>query len=212
MEDEAKLIVGVVVLVVACVCAGVVSEVDNQATAGQAIDLGNRGIGYLTESEQADYDYLVRDTSIYLDVPQEWRVQNYSGGSCVHACIGFLFNWVGMPEWQVWWNGSYGGGEYSERLNRRLEAAGVRFAFSRDKDWAWLEACCRLRYGAAVNYPENHMVNLVGIDAENVYLVDNNNKEVTKVLSREAFARNWTGWAVTLVYPPPPPMPVAPTT
>ena len=150
---------------------------------------------------------LVKASVPYLDLPDQYRMPNYSGGSCVHASIETLFLWQGQPQLAAWWRESYAGGEYSDRLNRRLDAAGVRYAFSRDRDWAFLEKCCALRLGCAVNYPGNHMVTLVGIDAENVYIVDNNSTWQVTTISRDQFARSWTGWAVTPIFRPPPPTP-----
>jgi len=150
----------------------------------------------------------------YLDLPMEFRVNNYAGGSCVHASMETLFYWQGYPELAQWWRQSYAGGEYSSRLNRRLDAAGVRYAYTMGNDrnvagknWAFLEKCVELRLGCAVNWPGNHMVTLVGIDEQNVYLVDNNSTHRITTLTREQFGRSWTGWAVTPVYTPPPPEP-----
>jgi len=150
---------------------------------------------------------LVKDSVPYLDLPDAYRMPNYARGSCVHASMETLFLWQGQPTLAKWWRESYSGGEYSDRLNRRLDAAGVRYAYSRGADCSFLEKCCALRLGCAVNYPQNHMVTLVGIDAQNVYIVDNNSTwQVTKI-PRATFARSWTGWAVTPIYQPPPPKP-----
>jgi hypothetical protein len=150
----------------------------------------------------------------YLDLPMEFRVPNYAGGSCVHASMETAFNWQGLYELADWWKQSYSGGEYSARLNRRLDAAGIRYAYTMGSDrnvagknWRFLEKACELRLGCAVNYPENHMVFCCGIDEHNVYLIDNNYVSRVQTLSREAFGRRWTGWAVTPVYTPPSPKP-----
>jgi len=146
----------------------------------------------------------------YLDLPSEYRVPNYAGGSCVHASMETLLYWQGHPTIARWWRRNYAGGEYSARLNRRLVASGIKFAYTRSTDgldWAFLEKACALRLGAAVNWPGNHMVNIVGIDDTHVYLLDNNATHRIKTLTRAEFARNWTGWAVTVIYTPPPPDP-----
>ena len=150
----------------------------------------------------------------YLELPPEFRMPNYSGGSCVHASMETLFFWQGQHELARWWRKNYHGGEYSARLNRRLEASGIKYAYTRSNsnhvaglDWAFLEKACALRLGAAVNWPGNHMVTCVGIDEAHVYLLDNNATHRIKTLTRSEFARNWTGWAVTPIYCPGPPAP-----
>ncbi len=152
---------------------------------------------------------LVEASVPYLDLPDEFKVSNYAGGSCVHACTETLLYWQGFDELAAWWRNSYSGGEYAERLHRRLDAAGIRYAYTVNGDWEFLERCIRLRLGCAVNWPKAHMVTLIGMDAENVYLIDNNSTHEIKVRSREQFRREWSGWATTLVYVGPPPKPYA---
>jgi len=147
------------------------------------------------------------ETVRWMDLPQEFRVKNYAGGSCVHASIETLLNWQGLYQHASWWRKAYSGGEYSARLNRRLDAANLRYAYTMDKDWSFLQKCIDLRLGCAVNWPSSHMVTLVGMDEQNVYLIDNNSTERIITRSREQFNREWTGWAVTVCYVPPPPKP-----
>ena len=150
----------------------------------------------------------IRSSAVgYLGLPAEFRIDNYKGGSCVHASTATLLHWQGMHGMAEWWTRSYAHGEYSPRLNRRLDAAGLRYAYTMDGDIEWLRKCCRLRLGCAVNWPKSHMVTLVGIDDEWVYLIDNNSTERITRRSLSQFRREWTGWAVTLVYTPPPPTP-----
>lgn len=152
---------------------------------------------------------LIRDSVPYLDIPMEFRVPNYKGGSCVFAAFALGLNNVGMHEMASWITSHYGHGEYSSRLNRRLDAAGIRYAYTMDGDVEFLEKCCALRLGCAVNWPSAHMVYLVGIDDEWVYLIDNNSIRQVKKRSRQQFLREWTGWAVTPVYVPSAPEPFA---
>ncbi len=152
---------------------------------------------------------LVEASVPYLNLPDEFKVSNYAGGSCVHACTETLLYWQGFDELAAWWRQSYSGGEYAERLHRRLDAAGIRYAYTMNGDWEFIGRCVRLRLGCAVNWPTAHMVTLVGMDAENVYLIDNNSIYKITIRSREQFRREWTGWATTIVYVPPSPEPYA---
>jgi len=148
-----------------------------------------------------------------LDVPEAWRVANYHGGSCVHAAIATLMKWQGLHDHAAWWTANYDGGEVADRLNRRLNAARLRYAVELQGDEAFLRRCVDLRLGVAVNWPPprgtspGHMVTLVGIDDDTVYIVDNNDTQTVAAVPLDHFLDEWTGWAVTLVYVPPPPTP-----
>ncbi len=152
---------------------------------------------------------IVQASVPYLDLPKEFRVKNYAGGSCVHAATGTLLYWQGFDDLAQWWTSSYSGGEYSQRLHRRLDAAGIRYAFTTEGDWEFVERCVGLRLGCAVNWPSGHMVTLVGMDEQNVYLIDNNSTHAIATRSKQQFKREWGGWATTIVYTPPPPPPYA---
>jgi len=210
MSDKEKLLAFIVGGVFILIAFAMVK--DGQEKAGQERII-NRVIDRVPNpcsSEGCrDYRKLVKASVPYLDLPQEFRVDNYAGGSCVHACTETLLYWQGCDELAAWWKRSYSGGEYSERLHRRLDAAGVRYAYTTTGDWAFLERCVRLRLGCAVNWPSGHMVTLVGIDADYVYMIDNNATQKITKRTRELFAKEWSGWATTIVYLPPPPKPYA---
>lgn len=155
--------------------------------------------------------------SVVLDLPPELRQKNWGGGSCVHASNVTLLRWQGQDDLADWWRNEYRGGEHADRLTKRLEAAGLRYAFTMQGDVAFLEWCCRTRRGAGIFYKPSHSINLVGLDAEHAYLLDNNatnyperTGEYERV-PRDTFIRNWQrqygGFAWTLVYSPPPPIP-----
>lgn len=146
----------------------------------------------------------------YCDLPEAYRIRNYAGGSCVHASLETVLHWQGQHELARWWRANYAGGEYTDRLHSRLDAAGVKFAFTTSRDaegWAFLRKCCALRLACAVNLPNGHMQTLVGMDERSMYVIDNNGPGNIDVWPRERFAQLWTGWAVTVVGQAPPPEP-----
>lgn len=165
-------------------------------------------------------------TGVVLELPPELRTKNWGGGSCVHASNVNLLIWQGQDELAAWWRRTYSGGEYNTRLVQRLEAAGLRYAFvngDRDADGdgesdgeEFLEWCVRTRRGAGLFYKPSHSINLVGLDAEYAYLLDNNatsyperNGHYERVPRKEFFAR-WRGYgafAWTLVLQPAPSQP-----
>ena len=153
---------------------------------------------------------LTRWSVPYCDLPAAYRVRNYAGGSCVHASLETILHWQGQHELARWWRANYAGGEYADRLHRRLEAADVRFAFTTSRGaegWEFLRKCCALRLACAVNLPNGHMQTLVGMDERWMYVIDNNGPGQIDVWPRGKFAQAWTGWAVTVVGQAPPPEP-----
>lgn len=146
-----------------------------------------------------------------MNVPEELRQRNWGGGSCVHASTVHLLRWQGQQEMADWWRTNYSGGEYSGRLNQRMESAGLRYAYTTSGDVAFLEYCMRTRRGAGIAYFPNHAINLVHLDEERAGLLDNNRTDRIIWVPRAEFLRNWKfnygGWAWTLIYDPPPPLP-----
>lgn len=163
---------------------------------------------------------------VVLELPPELRTRNWGGGSCVHASNVNLLIHQGQLELAAWWRSNYSGGEYDDRLITRLEAAGVRYAYAhggsdrngdgRDDGEAFIEWAIRTRRGAGIFYKTNHSINIVGLDEQYAYLLDNNavdyperNGHYERV-PRAEFFRRWHGYggfAWTLVYDPPPPPP-----
>ena len=153
---------------------------------------------------------------VVLDLPPELRTENWGGGSCVHASTVNLLIWQGQPELARWWRDQYSGGEYADRLVSRMEAANLRYAYTRDGNFAFLEWCIRTRRGAGIFYKIRHAINCVGIDSQNVLLLDNNDIDYPERIGTyetveiEQFKKRWNGYggfAWTLVYVPPPPTP-----
>lgn len=145
-----------------------------------------------------------------MNLPAEMRTSNWGGGSCVHASTYHLLNWQGQYDMAKWWRSTYSGGEYSDRLNKKMDAAGLKYAYTVQGDAAFLEWAMRTRRGAGITYFPNHAINLVHLDGEKAGLLDNNRKDQIIWVERNTFLRNWKsygGWAWTLVYDPPAPLP-----
>lgn len=158
---------------------------------------------------QMRYD-LTRSAVPYSDLPMEFRVNNYAGGSCVFASVATGLHWTGQHEMAEWLLDTYSGGEYASRLHDRLDKAGFKFSYTQSRGadgWAFLRKCVALRLCPAINIPDGHMQTLVGMDAQNVYVLNNNSTHKVDTYTHSEFARSWTGWAVVVIGTPPPPEP-----
>lgn len=153
-------------------------------------------------------------TGVAMDIPPELREPNWGGGSCVHASNVMVLRWQGQYEMAEWWRKNYIGGENSDRLVSRLEAAGLRYAWGRDI--SFLDWTARTRRGAGIFYKPNHSICLVGLDSQNAYLLDNNDVQYPErnghyeTVPRATFERQWIGYGAfgwSLVYEPPPSIP-----
>jgi len=154
-----------------------------------------------------------------MELPRPLREQNWGGGSCVHASTVMLLRWQKLFDVANKWRATYSGGEYSSRLIARMEAAGLRYAYTLDGDERFLEWAIQTRRGCGIFYKPNHAICLVGLDREYAYLLDNNyidyperNRTYERV-PRAEFMQRWKyeygGFAWTPVYSPPPMLPVA---
>ncbi len=176
----------------------------------------------IAASQVPDGTYI----GVVLDLPYELRTRNWGGGSCVHASNVNLLKHQGLVELADWWRKNYSGGEYDDRLIKRLEAANVRYAYAhggrdadgngRDDGEEFIEWCIRTHRGAGIFYKPNHSINIVGLDEDYAYLLDNNYTDYPERnghyerVPREEFFRRWHGYggfAWTLVYDPAPPAP-----
>jgi hypothetical protein len=169
---------------------------------------------------------VMATVGVALDLPPELRTKNWGGGSCVHASNVNLLKWMELWSLADWWRKTYSGGEYDTRLVARLEQAGLRYAYvhggvdnnanGRDDGEEFLEWCARTRRGAGIFYKPQHSINLVGLDEQYAYLLDNNATDYPERIGhyervpRAEFFRKWRGFggfAWTLVYDPTPPQP-----
>lgn len=147
-----------------------------------------------------------------LEVPPEIRERNWGGGSCVHASTVVLLRYHGQTELAEWWRANYSGGENDSRLVKRLEAAGLKYAYT-NGDEEFLHWCNRTGRVAGIFYKPNHAINFVGEDEQYVYLLDNNDVDRLErtgsyeTVPRAEFYRRWHGYggfAWTVAYLPPP--------
>jgi hypothetical protein len=199
-----------------------------------ALASGTHGDDALTDEAQRQLRRLRMEDDVpsgtylgvVLDLPYEFRTRNWGGGSCVHASNVTLLRYMGLFELADWWRRTYSGGEYDDRLVQRLEKSGVRYAFAhggqdnnrdgRDDGEQFIEWCVRTRRGCGIFYKPVHSINLIGLDAQFAYLLDNNATDYPERVGhperveRKAFFRNWHGFggfAWTIVVNPPPPQP-----
>ena len=150
-----------------------------------------------------------------VNLPVSLRQMNWLGnmdeGSCVHATIISLLRWQGRPATADYWRRHYGNGEWPEDLAAKFDREGVRYAYTKDGDVAFLDWACSTRRGCGVTVMGGkHMVALVHFDAEWAGILDNNDINKVTWVPRDTFVAEWqnsNGWAVTPVYNPAPPLP-----
>ena len=150
-----------------------------------------------------------------VNLPETLRQSNWlsrGSGSCVHATLISLFRWQGKFEFADWWKQTHGGGEFAWTTEQQLNAAGVRYASTDDRNnVAFLEAACRTRRGCGVTVMGGaHMVALVHLDDKWAAILDNNRVDQFNWVPRETFLSEWRNsgsWAITPVYTPAPPLP-----
>jgi hypothetical protein len=150
-----------------------------------------------------------------INIPPGDRKGNWIGpqgmGSCVHASMISLLRWQGRRDLADAWR--YADGESPRTFNRKLDAAGVRYAVITNGDAGFLEWACRTRRGAGVTVRNGaHMVTLVHLTDDQAGLLDNNDPTKINWVPRDDFLAEWRagpngGWAVTPIYTPAAPLP-----
>ena len=144
-----------------------------------------------------------------VNLPLHARCRNYAGGSCVIASTVSLFRWQGRDDLADLFRRAYSGGQSASSLHAKLEARGVRYAYTTSGDAAFLDWACRTRRGAGVTFFANHFICLVHLDGQRTILLDNNRVGQYITLPRDEFLRRWRGyggWATTPVYSPAAPL------
>lgn len=134
-------------------------------------------------------------------------------GSCVHASLSSLLHWQNEFELARDWRASYSGGEYSDRLRRRLDAAGVRYAYTENTNLELLDFAHATRRGAILWWKPAHCCTFVGWTTGSdgrVYatILDNNSVNKYEYTEKSQFHRLWAsygGFALTPLFDPPSP-------
>lgn len=145
-----------------------------------------------------------------IKIPPSIREHNWGGGSCVHASTVMLFRYQRQYALADYWRKQYSGGETFVGLASKLEAKGVRWAGTYQKnDVRFLEWAIRTHRGAMVTTMGGaHMILLVHLDQNNAGFIDNNTPEKIIWKSRSDFLKDWSdsnSWGLTVLYTPPPP-------
>ena len=145
------------------------------------------------------------------NIPEQLRIHNYKGGSCVHASTGSAFNWLGAFDLQRYWNATYAYGESYNGLTSKLRKNKIPFYDTANGDVAILDKCTAERRMATIFYYPSHSISFVGFQDGHAYLLDNNRTGVWIKVPRDTFIKNWRGYGgvaiVPLIQAPSPPLP-----
>jgi hypothetical protein len=145
-----------------------------------------------------------------VDIPENVRVKNYAGGSCVYASTESAFMQVNAPDWAAYYRQEHSGGSGAETLGRYLTKDGVRYVQTTSGDVSVLEWAMRTRRMVIIAYHPSHYVNLVHLDSQWAGILNNNHVHDIEWISASEFIRNWKGYggeATVLLYDPIPPLP-----
>ncbi len=143
----------------------------------------------------------------YCDVPVALRQLNY-GPSCAHASLIVVLRMQGHYRMARWWRQTYYGGEQSWQLAERVERAGLRFAYTNTGNERFLDWCAETRRCAVIWYYTRHAVTFAGYRNGQAVIIDNRWPERDVLIPKDVFVQNWKnfgGFALTVVYTPPPP-------
>ena len=149
-----------------------------------------------------------------VNLPPALRQSNWLGtrgeGSCAYAAMVSGLRWQGRPHTAERIRGRYGNGCSYPMMAAMLEREGVRYAYTTSGDPAWLQWACDTRRGAAIVVQGGaHMVYCVHLDDRYAYCLDSNDTRSFLRYDRDQLLSEWrhsSGWAVTPIYGPAPPM------
>lgn len=145
-----------------------------------------------------------------LDIRQaNWTSNNQ--GSCVHASLSSMLHWQNHFDLAKWWRSQYGGGEYSDQLRRRLDAAKVPYAFTERANLQLLDDAHAARRGALMWWKPYHCCLFCGWvkgSDGRVYaaILDNNRVQSYEFVERGQFHKDWAGYggfALMVLFDPP---------
>lgn len=164
------------------------------------------------------YRALPRPKSIetpVVNLPFELRQKNWVSregeGSCVHASTSSMLHWQNQFELAKWWRSQYSGGEWSDQLRRRLDAAKIPYAYTERANIKLLDDAHASRRGAIIWWKPSHCCTFVGwakgTDGKTyACILDNNRVQSFEFVERNAFHKAWAnfgGFALTTLFDPP---------
>jgi len=177
----------------------------------------------LTDANVNSYVKVYPPEVPVVNIPLELRQANWvrgtpGNGSCTWASMISLLRWQEQYALANKILRTRSGGTWAREFDHYLLRLGVRCAYTKSGDIAFLERACITRRGAAVgvhpsrkvkNVP-THMIILIHIDDEMVCLLDSNSPRKHYWVDRDKFVREWQkagGLAFAPLYSPAAPLP-----
>jgi len=149
-----------------------------------------------------------------IEIPARWRMENYGGGSCNHASIQTVLNYLGYEQVAADWRKNYGGAAGAQDLAQICDRYGLRWAATFRGDADFLEWCSAMRIPAAIHWMGGaHAITFAGYtrDGTQALLVDNNYPDRPFKMAKAQFLNEWRradrGCAIAPLGQPPPPIP-----
>jgi hypothetical protein len=155
-----------------------------------------------------------------INPPPSIRVRNWLGGpsgregSCAHASTVNMLHWLNEFDLARTWRSKYSGGEYASRLRQRLDAEGVKYAYTEQANLALLDYAHETRRGAVIWWKPSHACTFCGWVEINgrtyAVVLDNNFPERFEYTEKNQFHRLWAsygGFGLTVLADPPSPPP-----
>lgn len=147
-----------------------------------------------------------------MDIPLDWRQTNWGGGSCQYASVVSHLRHHGYFAEAKWVRANHRGRAGIANARAIFDRFGLPYRYTTDGDERLLEWAVAHGHGACIYYKPNHAINLIGLDEQYAYLLDNNHtshqqkKGHYERIPRETFLYNWkhryAGGAITLTTPP----------
>lgn len=138
-----------------------------------------------------------------VNIPLSLRMTNYGGGSCVWASTESLLNWNGQTELAQRVRKTYSGGEDPADHNTKMDKIGIRYAMTTQYDIGFLEWAVNTGRGAGVTVDGGaHCINLLDLDANYAWLLDNNSVGQFQKVPRNTFLAEWKSsrhWAFAIL-------------